>query len=152
MTDSIHILFIEDEILGARVLSTALKRKFKNKYEIDAEIDIEHSLGDGIDTLRNRDYDLILTDLNLPDSLGVDTVLALRSAAGQTPIIPITGYCPNTKGLIQPFIKTGEMSVLVERIYNEITNKRADLEMRKLLCAKELMAVFSRREELAYGT
>ncbi len=152
MIDSIHILFIEDEALGARVLSTAIKLSLRNKYGIEAHIDIANTLSDGLECIYDRDYDLILTDLNLPDSTGVDTVVEIKKVSGETPVVPITAYCAKTKGIIKPFNKTEDVSVLVERIYNEITNKRADIEMRKFLCASELMAVFSRRGGMAYGT
>lgn len=36
-------------------------------------------------------YDVILLDLNLPDSRGVETVRAARAKAGETPIVVLTG-------------------------------------------------------------
>ncbi|MDC0359084.1 ATP-binding protein, partial [Oligoflexia bacterium] len=48
------------------------------------------NVGAGIDHLYNHTHDLIITDLNLPDTTGVEHVKKFRSAGGDTPIIVLT--------------------------------------------------------------
>ena len=54
---------------------------------------------EGVETLKNgltkieqREYDVLLLDLNLPDSRGLDTVVAARRKAAGIPIVVLTCY------------------------------------------------------------
>ena len=42
--------------------------------------------------LRESEFDIVLSDLNLPDSDGVETIEELRKASDQLPIIALTGH------------------------------------------------------------
>ncbi len=48
------------------------------------------SLAAAIETLRQQSFDIVLLDLNLPDSTSVATVTALRQADRETPILVMT--------------------------------------------------------------
>jgi CheY-like chemotaxis protein len=48
-------------------------------------------LSQGLELLSHNDFDLILLDLNLPDSQGVSTFEKVKKAAGDTPIIIMSG-------------------------------------------------------------
>jgi diguanylate cyclase (GGDEF)-like protein/PAS domain S-box-containing protein len=50
-------------------------------------LEVARSLAEGLATLRQRQFDVILLDLNLPDSLGLTTFLRLQPKAGLQPII-----------------------------------------------------------------
>jgi len=54
-------------------------------------LEIARSLAEGLAQLRQRRFDVILLDLNLPDSLGLTTFLRLQPKAGLQPIIVLIG-------------------------------------------------------------
>ena len=54
-------------------------------------LEIARSLAEGLAQLRQRRFDVILLDLNLPDSLGLTTFLRLQPKAGLQPIIVLVG-------------------------------------------------------------
>lgn len=55
------------------------------------EVEIVESIQQGREALAAGRADVILADLNLPDSKGMDTVTALREAAPNVPIVVLTG-------------------------------------------------------------
>lgn len=57
------------------------------------------TLGKGLELLASRPYDVLLLDLNLPDSRGLDTVRAARAKAQDTPIVVLTGLSDEAAGL-----------------------------------------------------
>lgn len=54
-------------------------------------IDQVTTLADAVATLESRDYDGVILDLNLPDSIGIDTLKRLVSVASGLPIIVFSG-------------------------------------------------------------
>jgi diguanylate cyclase (GGDEF)-like protein/PAS domain S-box-containing protein len=54
-------------------------------------LEIARSLAEGLAQLRQRRFDVILLELNLPDSLGLTTFLRLQPKAGLQPIIVLVG-------------------------------------------------------------
>lgn len=78
---------MEDNPGDARLLTQALRDRGGGR------IQVEHacSLTAALRALRNRSPDLILLDLNLPDSRGLDTLRAVREQASDTPTVVLTG-------------------------------------------------------------
>lgn len=80
----IRILLIEDSTVDACALEGTLRR---------FAFTVEHvsSLSAAATILRSSAFDLILSDLGLPDSSGLETLDALLDDAGAIPIVVITG-------------------------------------------------------------
>lgn len=76
-------LLIEDDSSHAFLISRALSRYCK-------EIVHARTLGEGKEFARARVLDLIITDLNLPDSSRALSVKAIREISTETPIIALT--------------------------------------------------------------
>jgi CheY-like chemotaxis protein len=57
------------------------------------------SLFDGLRTLQDGSFDLIVADLNLPDSQGIQTVKHLRQDAPQTPVIVLCSTADREAGI-----------------------------------------------------
>jgi signal transduction histidine kinase len=95
MTKFHHVLLIEDNPGDVRLV-----RELFRGQEIDCRVDAVGTLADALETL-GRMYamadadlpgpDIILLDLGLPDSLGLDACLRLQRAAPRTPIVILTG-------------------------------------------------------------
>ena len=49
-------------------------------------------LGDAVERLGREEYDVVLSDLRLPDSHGLDTLMRLRGEAPEVAIVVLTGF------------------------------------------------------------
>ncbi len=85
--DCVRVLLVEDSPSDALLLCESLENYPLQKFEI------EHAerLDEAIALLAQRSFDVILQDLNLPDSGGMETCRQISRAAGQTPVIVLTG-------------------------------------------------------------
>lgn len=80
-----RILIVDDSVAIRTVVATDLKQR---GYEIDDAAGGRSAL----DKARNLQYDMVVTDLNMPGLDGLGLVKALRQLAGyaQTPIMVLT--------------------------------------------------------------
>jgi diguanylate cyclase (GGDEF)-like protein/PAS domain S-box-containing protein len=87
MSGKIRVLLIEDSDSDARLIRQVLS------FESPRGFEIEHvgCMSDGIARLARRDVDVVLLDLTLPDSTGLETFSATAAAAGPVPILVFTG-------------------------------------------------------------
>jgi len=81
------ILLIEDDMNDAFLL----KRLLQKAQFITVEIDQAETLQQAIHYLQNQSYDLILLDLFLPETQGLDTFSNLSSHSHDLPIIVLSG-------------------------------------------------------------
>jgi DNA-binding response OmpR family regulator len=84
---SIKILLVEDN-LGDALL---IKEMLTESNEFDYEVTHTTRLDEGIKILVKDHFDLILLDLGLPDSSGMDTFNIMKYNAPDIPIIVLTG-------------------------------------------------------------
>jgi phosphoserine phosphatase RsbU/P len=84
----IRLLLVEDNPADAFLLKTSLTKA----RDVNFELTIVQRLKDAIAVLEENSVDAVVTDLNLPDSLGVETVKQLVKIAGGLPIIALTGW------------------------------------------------------------
>jgi len=116
--DSIKLLYIEDDDLNSRLILDLLTKSVHTKFEpIHKE-----TLKGGLKYLRETDcdVDVILLDLMLPNSHGVDTYLSVSKECGNTPIVIISGHediaCECVKlGAQDYLLKTGLSSGILIR-------------------------------------
>jgi diguanylate cyclase (GGDEF)-like protein/PAS domain S-box-containing protein len=87
MSGSIRVLLIEDSPADAQLIREALSHQAPRGFEIE-HVD---RLDAGLARLARRDVDVVLLDLTLPDSTGLDTLAAAAAAAGPVPILVFTG-------------------------------------------------------------
>ncbi|OXA87360.1 sigma-54-dependent transcriptional regulator [Flavobacterium hercynium] len=79
------ILLIEDDISFCKLLEKFL---IKKAYEVT----IAFSAAEARLAIKKESFDLILTDLRLPDSDGIVLMSEIKSSFPQTPVILMTGY------------------------------------------------------------
>jgi PAS domain S-box-containing protein len=82
-----RVLLIEDNSMDARLMEMMLTKATPGQYEIE-RVD---KLKDGIERVKRGGIDVILLDLNLPDSRGSETFVNLHACATEIPIIALTG-------------------------------------------------------------
>lgn len=86
-TEILHVLVVEDNPGEQRLI---------REYLMDAEfstfhLDVVTTLEDAISRLAGTAFDVVLLDLTLPDSAGINTFLRLNEHAPMTPIIVLSG-------------------------------------------------------------
>src|SRR5688572_22705325 len=102
---AVRILLIEDDPIVAALVRLNLDQA---KW---GDVSVEHAeaLEDALARLRRIDFDLIVTDLNLPDSAGLDTLDALVRATDRL-IVVLTGESDHL--LREPAIARGAYDLL----------------------------------------
>ena len=106
--DITTILLIEDNPGDARLLEEMLKEVQ------DCNCTIEHfrNLADGLGRLRQGGIDIVLLDLGLPDSLGLETFEQTHVTAPDVPVIVFTGFNDDVTG--DRAVATGACDYLIK--------------------------------------
>jgi PAS domain S-box-containing protein len=92
-TNQIRVLLIEDNPGDARLIQEELSDA-EPFYRENTQFWLSHTdrLSQGIECLSNETIDIIILDLGLSDSLGIDTFTKLYEHSPQVPIIVLTGF------------------------------------------------------------
>ena len=86
-SDNTKILLIEDSATDALLLTKYFEKLENDKFDlVRAKL-----LSEGLNYLQKRDFDLILLDLSLPDSSGLESIKKIQNLTAETPIIVLTG-------------------------------------------------------------
>lgn len=85
--DGIRVLLVEDNPGDARLVEILLAEVGTARFEVTHV----ESLGEGLGTLDDSIFDVVLVDLSLPDSKGLETVARTRECTSETPIIVLSG-------------------------------------------------------------
>ena len=82
----VKVLLIEDNPEDAHMMQEALAGALDGQYDVTWA----NRLSRGIEELGKGGIDVILTDLDLPDSRGLDTLTAVRAHTDRYPIVVLT--------------------------------------------------------------
>ncbi|MBK9054845.1 MAG: response regulator [Chloroflexi bacterium] len=95
ITDSIHILLIEDDLDDVLILKEALAESATQQFQVT------HAgrLDKGLDCIAVEMFDVILLDLNLPDSRGLDTLKTLLQHTSLMPVVVMSGLADEALAL-----------------------------------------------------
>ena len=133
---AIQVLLVEDNPGDARLLEEALATA-----RTPCRVRHVVSLGDALRLVGASAPDVVLLDLQLPDSAGMDTVRKMRQAAPRLPIVVLTGLADEDVGLeslregAQDYLIKGQTdSVLLSRcLAYAIERNRADQQRQQLV-------------------
>ena len=125
----IRILLVEDSQSDAELFQIYLQQVRSADYRIE----LAETVTEGVALLKSSPVDIVLADLNLPDSFGIDTCRKLHEAAPSVPIIVLTGLADEEKALeamqvgAQDYLVKGEIdgNVLSRAIRYSIERQRA---------------------------
>ncbi|AQQ08937.1 Autoinducer 2 sensor kinase/phosphatase LuxQ [Sedimentisphaera cyanobacteriorum] len=109
MGEQNRILVIEDNKNDSSLIKLSFK-KSRHSYLLKA--DFAEDLKTGLDFIQNNSYNLVLTDLGLPDSEGVATLTSVKKSSEDIPIIVLTGLDDDKIGLES--IKNGASDYIVK--------------------------------------
>lgn len=125
----IHVLHFEDNPGDAILIQDTLT----GVRNINFRIALVERLSKGLQQLPDSDADIILLDLNLPDSKGLVTFEEVQKAAGNIPIIIMSGM--SDEDLSLKAVKLGAQDYLVKGQVNAnllIRTIRYGIERQKL--------------------
>ena len=147
----LKLLLVEDNPGDARLIEEALADAGDDNFELEHVED----LASGGACLDSGDYQLVLLDLDLPDSVGLETFQRMRAHGPKTPFIVLTGL--NDEGLALKAVQLGAQDYLIkgeagghllvrairyaierEQTQQKIKALNADLERRVLERTEEL--------------
>jgi two-component system sensor histidine kinase UhpB len=144
------ILLIEDNPGDARLIREMLADAGRQGFAIEWV----PRLSDGLERLDQGEIDLVLLDLGLPDSQGLDTFIKIHAQASQVPFVVLTGLADETLALsamrqgAQDYLVKGatDASALLRAIRYATERKKAeialDTERKKLYSLLNSLPVF----------
>ena len=134
----VHVLLIEDDPEDVMLVGGSLREPF----DPSCPFTLEHTaaLQAGLDHLGKGDTDVLLLDLDLPDSQGLDTVVRVRERDSEVPIVVFTMHGDDDTALralkagAQDYIVKSELngSLLCRAIRYAIERQRARQESEQL--------------------
>lgn len=128
------ILLIEDEAAIRRVLVKILTEE-SNTYEVEEALDgLE-----GIEKIRDNDYDLVLCDIKMPKMDGVEVLEATKKIKPEVPVVMISGHgdldtAVNTMriGAFDYISKPPDLNRLLNTVRNALDRKELVVENTRL--------------------
>lgn len=129
------ILMIEDNSRDVRLIQEMLKEVPNFSFEV------KHSerLDEGLEYLKDDKFDILLLDLNLPDSTGFNTFIKARDSKSKVPIVILSGAADEETAVeavhegAQDYLMKGEVDgrLLARSIFYAIERKKTEEELIK---------------------
>lgn len=107
-SQTIKILLIEDNRVEAELIQELFSEVNTNQFAITHA----QRLSQGIKKLIDFTFDIILLDLSLPDSQGLNTVIQVKAKAPTTPIVVLTSL--NDQKLAIQVVREGAQDYLIK--------------------------------------
>jgi signal transduction histidine kinase len=104
----VRVLLIEDSETQGLLFEGMLKECEAPSFEVAKAGCLSWALG----MLSRREFDAVLLDLTLPDSLGLDTFAAVAKAAPRTPVIVLTAI--EDKDMAAKAVRAGAQDYLIK--------------------------------------
>ena len=87
-SEPIKVLLVEDNLGDARLLYEGLEEALPEQFQMTHV----RRLSEALEYLWEETCDVVLLDLGLPDSHGLDTLVVTRAQAPGVPIVVLTGF------------------------------------------------------------
>ena len=107
-TESTRVLLVEDNLGDARLLYEGLAEALPDQFRMTHV----RRLSEALEYLWQETCDVVLLDLGLPDSHGLDTLVVTRAQAPGVPIVVLTGF--QDDALAAEALKGGAQDYLVK--------------------------------------
>ncbi len=128
-----HVLLVEDDPTDLLLTTTLLRETTSGSFQVQAA----GSLAEAIQTAGGGDVDVVLLDLGLPDSFGIETFEQFHNAIPHFPVIVLSGQADETlalkavQGGAQDYLVKGQTNaaMLVRSIRYAVQRKRIELAL-----------------------
>jgi two-component system sensor histidine kinase/response regulator len=118
-SEALRILLIEDNPGDVRLIREMLAEARNTHFNLE----YADRLSLGLERLAAGEVDLLLLDLSLPDSQGVDTIVKAHTLAAEVPIILLTGF--DNEALAMEAMQRGAQDCLVKDTMDNHTLSRS---------------------------
>jgi PAS domain S-box-containing protein len=106
--NALHVLLIEDDPVHTQAVSDALHTERSCQLRLSSTA----RLSDALETLKRTSFDVVVLDLNLPDSRGISTFQRVSAAAPQIPIVVHSAI--NTAEVVSAVLREGAEDYVVK--------------------------------------
>lgn len=155
---AIHALLVEDNAGDVDLIRLALSRA-----ETQVEVTVASTLEQACQALKEQSWDVLLADLSLPDSHGLQTVADLHRAASQTPLVVLTSLASDEtamqaleKGAQDYLVKDEVTAEMLDRAIQYAVQRQNSADVQQLLermrSNERILAKKNRRLEELYKT
>src|SRR5205823_3643590 len=111
-TEHVRILLIEDDPADSRLIRELLNEATSS--EMTFEVELVLTLAAGVARLRERMPDVVMLDLGLPDSVGLETVKRLYAMAGvRVPVLIVLSIVADQELAVQA-VQMGAQDYLIK--------------------------------------
>ncbi|MGD0948879.1 MAG: response regulator [Candidatus Binatia bacterium] len=134
--EHIQLLLVEDEPTQALLV----RESFAEAASIKVELTHVERLSEALDSVSTGRFDVVLLDLGLPDSEGLDSLLRLHQRAPAVPILALTALDDERLAVkavqegAQDYLVKGRVDgdLLVRAVRHAIERKKVEEEIRRL--------------------
>ncbi len=142
-------LLIDDNPADTRLVGEMLAEGGFARFDLE----VSGRLAEGMRRLSEGDIDVVLVDLGLPESQGLNTISLLRAHAPDVPIVVLTGTSDEATGVLalsagaQEYLLKEQASgaVLIRALRYAIERKRLDLTLQRMTVIDDLTGLYNRR-------
>lgn len=118
--EALNVLLIDND----RRVHNLVRDMLAESGDTPFTLECEDSLGTGLERIEARPFDALLLDLNLPDSLGIDTLKAVCTAAPRVPVIVLSSI-EDSRQVAPAVLRNGAQDYLVKGNLNGDTLSRS---------------------------
>ena len=126
-SESIRVLLVEDNLGDARLLYEGMEEALPGQFQMTHV----RQLSEALEYLWKETCDVVLLDLGLPDSHGIDTLVLTRAQRPDVPIVVLTGFQDESLG--DQALKEGAQDYLVK---GQVDSKLLARSMRYAIARK----------------
>lgn len=140
MKSNVKLLHVEDNFADQRIIKEYLKDSHSVDYEIESVARIDHALS----SLKEKPIDVILLDLNLPDSHGLDTYKRIIEAAPKIPIVILSNM--KDEALAKQTVEAGAQDYLIK---DEVDTKSIEKAIRFAIRRQNIRTQIDKPQSIA---
>jgi two-component system, cell cycle response regulator len=146
---TIALLLVEDDSADVELLMDVLS----SLSHITVDVICANSLANARAVLNSRKIDVIISDLGLPDSQGLETLTALSEKVPEVPVIVLTGYDAEELALralnlgAQDYLVKGHIdsNILYRSIRYSIERNHLIQQLKSISITDDLTGLYNRR-------
>jgi len=132
----ISVLLIDDDALDRRLVKLALS---DTGGQVKFKIEAAERLAQAGELMARGSFDVVLLDLGLPDSRGIETVKKFRSLNAEVPVVVLTGMEDEESAIAalkagaDDYVAKGKLlkDLIVRSIRYTIERKKSELKLRQ---------------------